>query len=101
MKKILFLVILLLPVQVSAERGIVMKEDVCGSGNVVIQLSDSMYIAAEHYSGVNLSKGDEVQGNLTVYGFGELIRADKESGEFFIQECYSDKIGDAIKALCD
>ena len=35
-----------------ADRGVVVKEDVCGSGNSIIETSDGWYVAAEHYSGV-------------------------------------------------
>ena len=102
MKKLIFLLILMLtPQQVSAERGIVIKEDVCGTGNVLIQVDGGMYIAAEYYSGVILFKGDKVFGKLKTYGFEEITNGDKESGTFFVQDCQSDNIGDAIKVLCD
>ncbi len=102
MKKLIFLIaILLLPYQAFAERGRVIRIDICGSGNALIQMDGGMYIAAEHYSGVYLSAGDLVFGNLKTYGFEELTRKDKESGVFFVQDCQSDNIGDAIKILCD
>ncbi len=101
MKKIiLILSVLLLPCQVAADRGIVIDDDVCGSGNVLIQISNGMYIAAEYYAGVYLLKGDTVYGDLKTYGFGKLTRTDKETGEFFIQECQSDNFEEAVKILC-
>jgi len=33
-----------------ADKGVVVKEDVCGSGNSIIETTDGWYVAAEHYS---------------------------------------------------
>ena len=49
---------------VYADKGVVVKEDVCGSGNSIIETTDGWYVAAEHYSGVYLYEGDIVVGNL-------------------------------------
>ena len=43
---------------VQGDIGEVIKEDVCGSGNSIIETNDGWYIAAEHYSGVYLYEGD-------------------------------------------
>lgn len=48
---------------VYADKGEVIKEDVCGSGNSIIETTDGWYIAAEHYSGVYLYEGDIVLEN--------------------------------------
>jgi hypothetical protein len=52
-----------------ADKGVVVKEDVCGTGNAIIETTDGWYVAAEHYSGVYLYEGDVVFGSLTTYGF--------------------------------
>ena len=49
---------------VYADKGVVVKEDVCGSVNSIIETTDGWYVAAEHYSGVYLYEGDIVVGNL-------------------------------------
>ncbi len=97
----LLLFILLFPIQALAELGVVIKEDVCGSGNVIIETIDGGYVAAEHYSGVTLFKGDIVSGNLRTYGFEKLIRMDnRESGDFFVVDCQS-STEKAKKVLCN
>lgn len=85
---------------VFADKGVVVKEDVCGTGNSIIETSDGWYIAAEHYSGVYLYEGDVVFGNMKTYGMEEITRNDGESGDFYIEDWESD-IGDAYEELCD
>ncbi len=85
---------------VFADEGVVVKEDVCGTGNSIIETSDGWYIAAEHYSGVYLYEGDVVFGNMKTYGMEEITRNDGESGDFYIEDWESD-IGDAYEELCD
>lgn len=82
-----------------AERGIVVKEDVCGSGNSIIE-TPLWYVAAEHYSGVYLYEGDVVYGDLTSYGFKTIYRDDGTEGRFYIEDYESD-IGSAFEELCD
>ena len=83
-----------------ADKGEVVKEDVCGSGNSIIETTDGWYVAAEHYSGVYLYEGDIVFGNMKTYGMQELTRSDGSSGRFYIEDWESD-IGDAYEELCD
>lgn len=83
-----------------ADKGVVVKEDVCGVGNAIIETTDGWYIAAEHYSGVYLYEGDIVYGNMKTYGMEDLTREDGESGSFYIEDWESD-IGDAFEELCD
>ena len=83
-----------------ADKGEVVKEDVCGTGNAIIETTDGWYIAAEHYSGVYLYEGDIVFGNLKTYGFQAITRNDGQSGRFYIEDWESD-IGDAFEELCD
>ncbi|WP_313245841.1 hypothetical protein [Stenotrophomonas rhizophila] len=83
-----------------ADKGVVVKEDVCGSGNAIIETSDGWYVAAEHYSGVYLYEGDVVYGKLKTYGSEELTRADGQSGRFYIENWVSD-IGEAFEELCN
>ena len=59
---ILTAILLTLPAIVFADKGVVVKEDVCGIGNSIIESTDGWYIAAEHYSGVYLYEGDVVYG---------------------------------------
>lgn len=82
-----------------ADRGVVVKEDVCGSGNAIIETTDGWYVAAEHYSGVYLYEGDVVYGKLKTYGSEELTRADGQSGRFYIESWVSD-IEEALEELC-
>jgi hypothetical protein len=49
------------------DKGVVVKEDVCGLGNAIIETSDGWYIAAEHYSGVYLYEGNVVYGKMKTY----------------------------------
>lgn len=83
-----------------ADKGVVVKEDVCGTGNAIIETSDGWYVAAEHYSGVYLYEGDVVFGNMKTYGMEEITRNDGGSGDFYIEDWESD-IGDAYEELCD
>ncbi|MDL1979067.1 MAG: hypothetical protein ACNY01_12470 [Desulfobacteria bacterium] len=101
MKKILlFLICFGFAVPAFADKGVVVKEDVCGTGNAIIETTDEWYVAAEHYSGVYLYEGDVVSGNLKTYGFQQITRSDGESGRFYIEDYESD-IGDAFEELCD
>lgn len=83
-----------------ADKGIVVKEDVCGAGNAIIETSDGWFIAAEHYGGVFLYEGDEVFGTMKTYGSQEITRSDGESGQFYIED-YETSIGSAYEELCD
>ncbi len=83
-----------------ADKGIVVKEDVCGTGNAIIETTDGWYVAAEHFSGVYLYEGDVVFGNLKTYGFEQITRNDDQSGRFYIEDYESD-INDAFEELCD
>ena len=85
---------------VQSDIGEVIKEDVCGSGNSIIETNDGWYIAAEHYSGVYLYQGDIVYGNMKTYGFETITREDGEEGNFYIED-YESSIGAAYEELCD
>ena len=71
---------------VYGDRGIVVKEDVGGSGNSVIETTDGWFVAAEHYSGVYLYEGDVVYGDLKSYGFKNITRSDGRKGRFYIED---------------
>lgn len=92
--------ILFIPTAVMADAGVVVKEDVCGSGNSIIKTTDGWFIAAEHYSGVYLYKGDVVYGKMKTYGFQTLMRKDGREGRFYIEDYESD-IGEAYSELCE
>ncbi len=83
-----------------ADVGIVVKDDVCGTGNAIIETSDGWFIAAEHYSGVYLYEGDKVFGNMKTYGSETLTREDGSAGSFYIED-WESNIGDAYEELCD
>ena len=83
-----------------ADVGIVVKEDVCGTGNTIIETSDGWFIAAEHYSGVYLYEGDKVFGSMKTYGSQTLTRSDGSEGNFYIED-WETNIGDAHEELCD
>ena len=84
----------------SENAGFVVKEDVCGSGNAIIETTDGWFVAAEHYSGVYLYEGDIVCGNMKTYGFQELHKSGGSDGRFYIEDWESD-ISDAYEELCD
>lgn len=101
MKATIYIIILLfLAVEAYADKGIVVKEDVCGSGNAIIETSDGWYVAAEHYSGVYLYEDDVVYGRLKTYGLQDITRSDGEAGKFYIED-YETNIGDAYEELCN
>ena len=100
MKKLLAIIPLFFTSMAFADVGVVVKEDVCGSGNSIIETTDGWYIAAEHYSGVYLYEGDVVYGKMKTYGFQILTRKDGKEGKFYIEDYESD-IGDAYEELCD
>jgi hypothetical protein len=101
MNRVIFTISLLfIPTMVLADVGTVVKEDVCGSGNSIIETTDGWYIAAEHYSGVYLYEGDVVYGRMKTYGMQTLTRKDGEEGSFYIED-YESNIGDAFEELCD
>lgn len=81
------------------ESGEVIKEDVCGAGNAIIETDSGWYVAAEHYSGAYLYEGDQVCGNLTTYGFEDICR-DDDCGNFYIED-YESSIESAHEELCD
>lgn len=83
-----------------ADKGEVVKEDVCGSGNSIIETTDGWYIAAEHYSGVYLYEGDIVYGTMKTYGMQTLTRKNGDEGSFYIED-YESNIGEAFAELCD
>lgn len=101
MKKIvLFSICVGFAVPAFAGKGVVLKEDVCGTGNAIIETTDGWYVAAEHYSGVYLYEGDVVFGQLKKFGFTEINRSDGRSGRFYIED-YESNIEDAFEELCD
>lgn len=100
MKKLLAIFPLLFANIAFADKGVVIKDDVCGSGNAIIETTDGWYIAAEHFSGVYLSEGDTVFGKMKTYGFETLTRADGNEGNFYIED-YESSIGAAYEELCD
>lgn len=101
MKRLLITISIMLSSNiVFADAGVVVKEDVCGSGNSIIETTDGWYIAAEHYSGVYLYEGDVVYGKMKTYGFQVLTRKDGREGKFYIEDYESD-IGNAFEELCN
>lgn len=99
MKRLLILLILI-PFSAHADKGEVVKADVCGSGNSVIETTDGWYIAAEHYSGMYLYEGDTVIGNMKTYGTETLYKSDGGEGVFYL-EGWGSSLEDALEELCD
>ena len=95
-----FVAILTLATPALADKGIVIKDDVCGSGNAIIETTDGWYVAAEHYSGVYLYEDDVVFGRLKTYGLQEITRSDGISGSFYIED-FETNIKSAIEELCN
>ncbi len=109
MNKVLLSLVLLLSISILliafsplalADKGEVVKEDVCGSGNSIIETTDGWYVAAEHYYGAYFYEGDIVFGKMKTYGMQELTRSDGSSASFYIEDWESD-IGAAFEELCD
>ena len=100
MRKSILILAVLSSTSVLADKGVVVKEDVCGSGNSIIETTDGWYIAAEHYSGVYLYEGGIVFGTMKTYGFQILTRSDGQDGNFYIEDWEYD-IGDAFEELCE
>lgn len=100
MKRIAFILALTFSGFSFGDVGVVVKDDVCGSGNSIIETSDGWFVAAEHYSGVYLYEGDVVFGKMKTYGFQVLTRKDGREGRFYIEDYESD-IGDAYEELCE
>lgn len=83
-----------------ADKGIVVKDDVGGWGNSIIETTDGWFVAAEHYSGVYLYEGDVVYGDLKSYGFKNIYRSDGSEGRFYIED-YETNLEAAIEELVD
>lgn len=81
------------------ESGEVIRDDVCGSGNIIIETQSGWFVAAEHYSGTTFSKGDLVCGDLTSYGFEEICEGSNCS-RYYIED-YESSVGSAYDELCD
>jgi hypothetical protein len=104
MKKLSNLIVILIMILsitlANADSGTVVKDDVCGSGNSIIETDDGWFIAAEHYGGVYLYEGDRVYGKMKTYGFQTLSREDGSDGNFYIED-WESNIGEAYEELCD
>ena len=104
MKQLLNLILMLIAASSAthaySDSGTVVKDDVCGSGNSIIETDDGWFIAAEHYGGVYLYEGDRVYGKMKTFGFETLTRADGSDGNFYIED-YESNIGAAYEELCD
>jgi hypothetical protein len=104
MKKLSNLIVILIMILsitlANADSGTVVKDDVCGSGNSIIETDDGWFTAAEHYSGVYLYEGDRVYGEMKTYGFQTLAREDGSDGNFYIED-WESNIGAAYEELCD
>ena len=100
MKKVVVLMTILAASTLYADVGVVVREDVCGSGNSIIETSDGWYIAAEHYGGVYLYEGDLVYGTMKTYGMQTLTRKDGSEGRFYIED-WESNFDDALEELCD
>ena len=83
-----------------ADQGKVVKEDICGTGNTLIETTEGLYVVAEHDSGVYLHEGNVVFGILKTTGLQKITRSDGESGLFYIEE-YGSEIDDVFEELCD
>ena len=84
----------------ASDQGQVVEQDVCGSGNAVIETTDGWYIAAEYQSGVYLNEGDIVFGNLKTFGFELITRDDGSDGQFYIED-YEFGFEAALEELCE
>jgi hypothetical protein len=94
---------MLLPILVFvtfADVGIIIKENVCGNDNYIIQTKDDWFIAVEWYGGMYLNEGDVVFGTLKTYGFQKIIKEDGEEVQIYIED-YESTIGKAFEELCE
>lgn len=93
--------VLLLAITLFADRGYVVKTDVCGdSDNIIIETSDGWYVALELYSYAYLDEGDAVYGTLKSYGFTDIVTNNGDEIQVYIEDWESNIIS-AYEELCD
>lgn len=85
---------------VYADKGIVIKDNVCNSSNYIIETTDGWYIALEHVSGSYLSVGDKVFGKLKTSGYQEITKSNGSDVRIYIED-YESNIEDALDELCN
>ena len=100
MQKFYALFLLFLSSVAFADKGEVIRENVCGSSNVIIETSDYWYIAAEWYGGREFYEGTTVYGNLKTFGFEELTDSSGNSGRYYIED-YESSLESAYDEHCD
>lgn len=82
------------------EQGTVIKEDVCGPGNIIIETTSGWYITAKWYGGYPLYEGYNVTGNLTSYGFKDVFSSSGNETKLYIKD-YGSSLENAIEEHCD
>ena len=100
MQKFYGLIFLFFSSVAAADRGVVIREDVCGSSNIIIETSDYWYIAAEWYGGQEFYEGTTVYGNLKTYGFEDLTDSSGNSGRYYIED-WESSLESAYEEHCD
>ena len=100
MKNCYMLFILFLAGAATADKGVVIRENVCGSSNIIIETSDYWYVAAEWYGGREFYEGATVYGNLKTYGFEELTDSNGNKGRYYIED-WESSLESAYDEHCD
>jgi hypothetical protein len=84
-----------------ADKGYVLKTEVCGdSDNIIIETTDGWYIAVELYTYAYLEEGDVVFGNMKQYGFTDLNDPNGKEIRVYVEDWETD-LGSAYEELCD
>jgi len=83
-----------------ADTGVVVKEEVCGSDNIIIETTDGWYIAAEWYGGPVLFEGMSVYGEMKTYGMRDLCDDSGSCGPYWIED-YEYSFASAMEEHCD
>ena len=99
-KRLLAALLLLVPMMASADKGTVVRDDVCGSDNIIIETDSGWYIAAEWYGGPVLYEGMRVFGNMITYGMEDLCNSSGSCGPYWIED-YEYSMSAALEEHCD
>jgi len=83
-----------------SKSAVVVKDDICGFGNIVLENRYGDYIAAEHYSGSYFNDGDTVYGDFSSGSYKNLVNENRQKGTFDILGQGSD-VDSATQLLCN
>jgi hypothetical protein len=97
----IIITLILLVSSLLADKGYVLKTEVCGdSDNIIIETTDGWYIAVELYTYSYLDEGDVVFGNMKQYGYTDIIDRNGNEIRVYIED-WETNLSDAYEELCD